>query len=137
MPAQQIVLEQVATGGDQLVETAAVQEDLSYLVDDLRIELMDEIKHLQTEQGIEIQEWRAQMDEIKDTIQDVAIQARESKVNVDTYQIETNINQEVDQKVGDIHHALRDLKIEVDTIKNEMKNLQKDHVNEKKQNLAL
>ena len=88
MPAQQIVLEQVATGGDQLVETAAVQEDLSYLVDDLRIELMDEIKHLQTEQGIEIQEWRAQMDEIKDTIQDVAIQARESKVNVDTYQIE-------------------------------------------------
>ena len=77
------------------------------------------------------------MDEIKDTIQDVAIQARESKVNVDTYQIETNINQEVDQKVGDIHHALRDLKIEMDTIKNEIKNLQKDHVNEKKQNLAL
>ena len=137
MPAQQIVLEQVATGGDQLVETAAVQEDLSYLVDDLRIELMDEIKHLQTEQGIEIQEWRAQIDEIKDTIQDVAIQARESKGNVDTYQIETNINQEVDQKVGDIHHALRDLKIEMDTIRNEIKNLQKDHVNEKKQNLAL
>ena len=48
------MLEQVATGGDQLVETAAVQEDLSYLVDDLRIELMDEIKHLQTEHSMEI-----------------------------------------------------------------------------------
>ena len=39
--------------------------------------------------------------------------------------------------MGDIHHALRDLKIEMDTIRNEIKNLQKDHVNEKKQNLAL
>ncbi len=44
MPAQQLVLEQVATGGD-VIETAA-QQDFEYLIDDLRVELMEEIKHL-------------------------------------------------------------------------------------------
>ena len=117
-----MVLEEVHT---QPIQT--VGHDCTELVEQLREDIIEEITELQRNQGIEIDEWRSEAEELRNVIKSVA---ENGNSGIDEYMVRKLVRAEIEDHLGPIHTSLRDLK-------NDIKEMNKETLRQKKETLAL